>query len=161
MTVDSRDGLPAICVLALDLEGTLVSNAVSQIPRPGLFEFLEFCRAVFPRIVLFTAVSEPRARDVVRSLVEAGDAPAWLLTGLEYVDWRGEYKDLRWVGGAAIEQIVLVDDREEYVRPDQRSQWVPVSEFAAPYPDDDRALWHLQVAIRQMLAGTAPRGDER
>src|SRR5262245_4845907 len=28
-------------VLALDLEGTLPSNAVSQIPRPGLHEFLE------------------------------------------------------------------------------------------------------------------------
>lgn len=27
-------------VLALDLEGTLISNAMSQIPRPGLHAFL-------------------------------------------------------------------------------------------------------------------------
>ena len=26
-------------ILALDLEGTLISNAVSQIPRPGLYNF--------------------------------------------------------------------------------------------------------------------------
>jgi len=29
-----------IKVITLDLEGTLISNAMSQIPRPGLFEFL-------------------------------------------------------------------------------------------------------------------------
>jgi hypothetical protein len=28
-------------ILALDLEGTLISNAISQIPRPGLHCFLE------------------------------------------------------------------------------------------------------------------------
>ena len=38
-------------VLALDLEGTLVSNAMSQIARPGLRDFLEFCGEAFPRIV--------------------------------------------------------------------------------------------------------------
>jgi hypothetical protein len=32
-----------ISVLALDLEGTLISNAVSQFPRPGLLAFLECC----------------------------------------------------------------------------------------------------------------------
>ena len=31
----------SIQVIALDLEGTLISNAHSQIPRPGLYRFLE------------------------------------------------------------------------------------------------------------------------
>src|SRR5262245_23423113 len=35
-------------VLALDLEGALISNAVSQIARPGLFEFLEIAGSSFP-----------------------------------------------------------------------------------------------------------------
>ena len=41
-------------VLALELEGTLISNAVSQIAWPGLFDFLEDCRKLFPRIVIRT-----------------------------------------------------------------------------------------------------------
>ena len=36
-------------VLAMDLEGTLVSNAVSQLPRPGLYDFLEWAAATFER----------------------------------------------------------------------------------------------------------------
>lgn len=35
-------------ILALDLEGTLISNAISQIPRPGLKTFLEDMRAREP-----------------------------------------------------------------------------------------------------------------
>jgi len=51
-------------VLARDLEGTLISNAVSQIARPGLFEFLEDCRKLFPRVVMFTSVNEDRFRSI-------------------------------------------------------------------------------------------------
>ena len=43
-------------ILALDLEGTLISNAVSQIPRPGLHRFLEDVRSQFEELVLFTTV---------------------------------------------------------------------------------------------------------
>ena len=34
-------------VLALDLEGVLISNAVSQIARPGLFDFLKIAGSFF------------------------------------------------------------------------------------------------------------------
>jgi len=44
-------------VLALDLEGTLISNAMSQIPWPGLAGFLNRCAELFPRIVMFTPLS--------------------------------------------------------------------------------------------------------
>src|SRR5690606_29950088 len=64
-------------VLALDLEGTLISNAVSQIPRPGLFDFLTRCRDSFSRIVMFTTVSEKRFRDIAGLLVKEGFAPTW------------------------------------------------------------------------------------
>jgi hypothetical protein len=49
--------------IALDLEGTLISNAVSQFPRPGLFTFLEYCHENF-RLVIFTAVNEVRFRSI-------------------------------------------------------------------------------------------------
>lgn len=47
-------------VIALDLEGTLIFNAISQIPRPDLYVFLNGCREITERIVMFT--SEPRFR---------------------------------------------------------------------------------------------------
>jgi hypothetical protein len=40
--------------IALDLEGTLISNAVRSFPRPGLSAFLDFCQAHFERVVLFS-----------------------------------------------------------------------------------------------------------
>jgi hypothetical protein len=54
--------------IALDLEGTLISNAVSQFPRPGLFTFLEYCHQNFDRVVIFTAVNEVRFRSISRTL---------------------------------------------------------------------------------------------
>ncbi len=64
--------------IALDLEGTLISNAVSQFPRPGLLTFLEYCHQNFvgvasrfdTRLVIFTAVNEVRFRSISRTLDE-------------------------------------------------------------------------------------------
>jgi NLI interacting factor-like phosphatase len=61
--------------IALDLEGTLISNAVSQFPRPGLFTFLEYCHRNFNRLVVFTAVNEVRFRSIARTLAENRDVP--------------------------------------------------------------------------------------
>jgi hypothetical protein len=84
-----------ITTLALDLEGTLISNAMSQIPRPGLFEFLGRCAALFPRLVMFTTVNEDKFRQIARLLVEEGKAPAWF-ANIEYVNWQGETKNLEF-----------------------------------------------------------------
>jgi hypothetical protein len=70
--------------IALDLEGTLISNAVSQFPRSGLFTFLEYCHQNLvgvasrfeTRLVIFTAVNEVRFRSIARILVGATDVPA-------------------------------------------------------------------------------------
>lgn len=37
-------------ILALDLEGTLTSNAFSQIPRPCLYKFIEEIHKMFKKI---------------------------------------------------------------------------------------------------------------
>ena len=47
-------------ILALDLEGTLISNAMSQIVRPHLKFFLEEVNVKFDKIVIYTAVSEEK-----------------------------------------------------------------------------------------------------
>ncbi|WP_239510823.1 hypothetical protein [Stenotrophomonas maltophilia] len=38
-------------ILAIDLEGTLISNAISQIPKPGLYRFLEDVNLLFDRLM--------------------------------------------------------------------------------------------------------------
>ncbi|NJL66781.1 MAG: hypothetical protein HC894_08195 [Microcoleus sp. SM1_3_4] len=73
-------------VLALDLEGTLISNAVSQFSRPGLYNFLEYCHNNFCRIVIFTAVSELSFRKIAIALADAGKVPSWFVN-LEYINW--------------------------------------------------------------------------
>ena len=137
-------------VLALDLEGTLISNAVSCFPRPGLYAFLEFCRDRFDRVVLFTTVPENRCRPILNALVDEGSAPAWL-RDIEFVEWTGPHKDLRFIRDADAATALLVDDLETYVHPEQRSQWIPIAQFAAPYPPTDTELGHVIERLRARL----------
>lgn len=143
--------MPRPSVLALDLEGTLISNAVSQIPRPGLFTFLERCRELFPRIVMFTTVNEPRFRAIAGVLIQERAAPAWFAQ-LEYVSWTGATKDLALIRDAAIEDCLLVDDFEAYVHPGQLAQWICIDNFAHPYEASDtelvKVLEKLQLRLR-------------
>jgi hypothetical protein len=62
MKQDHKSMRPTI--LAMDLEGTLISNAVSQIPRPGLYQFLESAKCLFDELVIFTTVPEPKFRQI-------------------------------------------------------------------------------------------------
>jgi hypothetical protein len=140
--------------IALDLEGILISNAVSQFPRHGLFRFLEYCHQNFvgvasrfeTRLVIFTAVDEVRFRSIARTLAEAQDVPAWFVD-LEYINWHGTYKDLSFISQGTIdsfgtlrERTILIDDRIEYIHPDQKDRWLEIPGYEYPYPDDDREL---------------------
>lgn len=126
-------------VLALDLEGTLISNAMSQIPRPGLFAFLSRCAQLFPRVVMFTTVKEERFRQIARLLVEERVAPAWFAS-IEYIAWHGETKDLKFIPNVDPLDVWLVDDFEQYVHPGQESRWVKIDLFDYPYEETDQGL---------------------
>jgi hypothetical protein len=73
--------------LALDLEGVLITNAISQLPRPGLNSFLSQCEALFGRenICIFTSVNERRFREIAERLVDDGFAPDWFAR-IPYID---------------------------------------------------------------------------
>lgn len=133
-------------VLALDLEGTLISNAMSQIPRPGLAEFLARCAELFPRIVMFTTVKEERFRKIARLLVDERVAPEWF-ADVEYITWHGETKDLQFVPGARPHQVLLVDDFEKYVHPGQEAQWLQIDCFDYPYSSTDTGLAKMLDAL--------------
>lgn len=94
--------MPRPNILALDLEGTLISNATSQIPRPGLNDFLIRCHEIFPRIVMYTTVSEARFRPIAELLVDEDQAPGWFAQ-IEYVWWKGTTKDLARIRGATVQ----------------------------------------------------------
>ncbi|AVJ26938.1 NIF family HAD-type phosphatase [Achromobacter spanius] len=143
--------MPRLSVLALDLEGTLISNAVSQIPRPGLFNFLEGCREQFPRIVMFTTVNETRFRAIASVLIQERAAPAWFAQ-LEYVSWTGATKDLALIRNAAVENCLLVDDFEAYVHPGQHAQWICIESFSHPYEASDTELVAVLEKLRVRLS---------
>ena len=147
--------LKNIEVLALDLEGTLISNAMSQISRPGLYEFLEFCGHAFPRVVAYTSVSEDRFRRISRTLVDAWAAPEWF-SDVEYIVWDGKTKDLRRIPGADPARTAIVDDYGPYIHPAQRERWVKIWPFEAPYSDNDRELSR----VRLILEGKSSRQDD-
>jgi len=142
-----------ITTLALDLEGTLISNAMSQIPRPGLHEFLIRCREMFGRVVIYTAIAEPRFRTIAALLANEKAVPAWF-ADIEYVHWNGETKDLGRIQGVAPADALLVDDLREYVHAGQEAQWVPAPPFVAPYPETDSGLNTVLAELERRLRGT-------
>lgn len=137
-------------ILALDLEGTLISNAISQIPRPGLFQFLENVRSQFEALVMFTTVPEPLTRNIAGLLVREGSAPEWF-TQLPYVQWSGKTKDLSYVcprlGGA-----LLLDDHGPYVHPGQEQFWVEIPLYGSPYSEDDKGLKIASARLLERLS---------
>jgi hypothetical protein len=138
----------SVKVLALDLERTLVSDAMSAEPRPGLCDFLSFCLGQFERLVLFASVEEAEAREVLDQLARSGHVPPGLLARLEYVQWSGEFKDLRFVQGVATDEILLVDDDSGWVRPDQQTRWIAVSPWDG---GTDRELLRVRSVLERWL----------
>lgn len=131
-----------IKIVALDLEGTLISNAVSQIPRPGLYNFLEKLETMFERVVMFTTVKEDKFRPIAKGLVNDGFAPAWF-ADIENIEWSGATKDISFILDCKIEEALLVDDFEIYVHPGQESQWIEIPLFGSPYSDADKGLYDV------------------
>lgn len=146
-TIHTEDCHP-IEVLALDLEGTLISNAASQFARPGLLHFLEFCWRVVPRRVIYTGVSEERFRAAARTLVAEGSAPPGFEL-LEYISWEPPHKDLSFVPGTDPTRVGLLDDSEDLVRPDQKACWIPIRTWEPPYPTDDTELERVREVLER------------
>jgi len=119
--------------LALDLEGVLITNAISQFPRPGLKSFLCQCDELFGKenICIFTTVNETRFRNIAERLVNDGDAPEWFTT-IRYIDWAGEHKDLRFVDDD-INTVVIVDDYPPYIKQTQRHRLIQIRQYMEPY----------------------------
>ena len=140
-----------ITTIALDIEGTLISNAVSQFPRPGLFAFLEFCRESFDHVYIYTAVRDETCVRIVRTLIDDGFAPEWLAE-ISFVQWDRSVKDLGNVPGCSVSESLLLDDNRDYVVDSQIDQWIEIDEFQSPYRDTDTELQRVQSVVRERLS---------
>jgi len=143
--------------IALDLEGTLISNAVSQFPRPGLHGFVEFCRESCRYVVIYTAVRREVCEQILSNLVAYRAAPSWF-ESVPYIEWDLRTKDLRNIPDVDPARCIIVDDHEGYILPEQYNQWIRVSKYAAPYDQADDELARAKAAIRRYL--TSYRGLE-
>ncbi|QDT93936.1 NIF family HAD-type phosphatase [Gimesia algae] len=141
-------------VIALDLEGTLISNAISQFARPGLAEFLEFCRQRFQRSYVYTAVNDGRCHEVIYNLVVHDLATPWL-SNVPFIDWDRKLKDLNNIPDTSPSECLIVDDNPDYIMENQRSQWIAIDQFESPYLDTDRELYRVQQVIERRLCGNA------
>ncbi len=125
----------SIRVLALDLEGTLLTVTYNPVPRPGLREFLTYCCANFPRVALFTAADRVSAMEALQECLRCGAVPLAFMEKVEFVEWEGEYKDLRLVSDCQPSEVLLVDDNASWIHPEQRDLWVPIAEFSSRNAD--------------------------
>lgn len=136
-------------IIALDLEGTLISNAVSQFPRPGLRRFLDFCGDQFNKVFLYTAVRDELVWPIIEIMVEEGTAPEWL-RNVELVQWDRNFKDLANIPNASIQECLIVDDNPDYILVSQRTQWIEIEKYESPYPDDDEELTRVMKVIKDI-----------
>ncbi len=125
--------------ISLDLEGTIITNALEAHPRPGLGAFLDWCDRRFDRIFVYTCVDQPRANDILSGLVYGGEIDPSVAERMEYVAWSrgfdGARKDLR-ACAFPVERNVILDDMEMWIVPDQRHRWVRAPDYNEPSPTD-------------------------
>ncbi len=135
-------------MIALDLEASLIDNAISGVARPGLRTFIEFCLEAFERVALLTTVEETDAREVLYALADAGHVPEEF-TSVEYIDWQGRYKDLRCVNNVTLGEILFLDDDESWIHPEQTAQWISIKPWHGD--TEDTELSRVRKVISERL----------
>lgn len=136
-----------IKLIALDLEGTLISNAVSVFPRPGLRDFLHFCMSRFERVAIFSSVPEARCRAILQLLDGEGLLPPGFQDRIEIVTWSGATKDFGFIGGVDRSEVLLIDDQERVVAEMDKANWILCEEFLPPYSDSVQKLYEVMRQI--------------
>lgn len=148
-----------IKVLALDLEATLISTAVSAFTRPGLYDFLEAVHGLFDRVVLFTTVPESKVRELALVFLQEKSVPPWFVA-IEYVRWTGFTKDLNFIPHVTADQVLLVDDMAQMVHPGQEGQWVRVRGYEPPFDRYDDELCGVLEVLVDRVVGRKPRDTD-
>lgn len=129
--------MPRLSLILLDLEGTLISNAVSVFPRPQLKEFLVAVAECADVVAIYSAAPATRVRQIIDILADEGGVPEWLRDVAVHYAHDG-VKDLSRFG-PPLDRLVLMDDLPTCPE-DQRHRWIQVPAFEYPFADDDIGL---------------------
>jgi len=138
-------------LLCLDLEGTLISNAVSQIPRPGLYQFLERVAEICD-LMIYSSVSAGRIDSIRELLVSEKHAPEWFLI-LPIIRPERTTKPKSACGRI---DAYLLDDQPGVIAPGENEWWIPIQEYLPPYSDCDTALKDALEAIETRVRLSEP-----
>lgn len=140
-------------VIALDVEGTLISNGMSQFPRPGLRRFLEKLSSLDVEIVVYSTLSNNVIDEVLSNLSSDGEIPLWFLN-CRRVPWQGGCKSIRDAEKSDENCIaMLVDDYEGYVCSGEEDYWIEVPTFSPPYRESGKVLQNVLQKIEAVLSG--------
>lgn len=139
--------MTSITTIALDFEGTLISNCMNRTPRPGLCSFLESLRGLVPRIVIMTALDGRVAKDIIYLLADEGAVPSWF-GQIECIGVNDSIKDLSVIEGESVERCLLLDDCMSDVSGEQLSQWIEIPCFKSALSNQDAELHRCLEQIR-------------
>ncbi len=145
-------------VVALDLEGTLISSAVRPVPRPYLNHFLSYCMKTFNNVVIYSSVKKERVDSVWSELFVQGFIPEELRE-IKSVHWKGRYKNLKFIKGFEPKQIVLIDDTEAWIEPSQKSQWIKIKQWSYPFSNNDQELKRIIALLKLTHEQIHPTSD--
>jgi hypothetical protein len=143
--------MPDRFTIAIDLEGVLISNAVSQFPRPGSRAFVAACRQAADRVVLYTSVPGDRAAEIVERLVAEGHLPDDPFDAIVHAP-----SSVKPLGGVA---DVLFDDAAD-VAPGEEHRLIRVASYD-PTDLDDTVLTGLAGRVPDLRRSLTGGGDRR
>lgn len=160
-------------VLALDLESTLISNAMSKFSRPGLLDFLEWCAKHFDYVCIFSMLLPWKASECLLQIARDAISENRISLVSDLVGMRpisnpllqekGSHKDLEmirqdfadhiWLRKTIpdLKDIWIVDDDENVILPSQRSQWIPIAKWESPYDSSDRELERVRAELEKKI----------
>lgn len=133
-------------MVALDLEGTLISTAISMFPRPGLRSFIAACLARFEEVVIYSSVTPSKVRTILCLLAEEGLLPDGFAERVRIIQPSGTVKDLLILGDP--DDILLIDDMA-LAAPGQEHRLLRIAGFEPPYADTDDVLITLAAQLNE------------
>jgi len=137
--------LQGASIIAINLEGTLISDAITCTPRPGLRRLIEVCIFAADEVVILTTTGTDETRRVLYGLGAKGLLPPGFPSVVRIVEPGTKRTDLSLVGDPAT--VAIIDDRDIAV-PGQESRLIRIPQFEV---EDDDVLSRLANAIRAKL----------
>ena len=95
---------------------------------------------------------ERSLRDVAEYLTNNQYTPVWF-KDIEYINWDGAKKDLKFISEIKPYEAILVDDYGFFIVEDQKEQWIEINDFDYRFPQNDCELERIEKILLTKLNG--------